>query len=171
MEIRNIIGYEGLYVITDEGLIFNIATNHVVAKRVSEENTYSKIVLRDANGETKTCYVHRLVAEAFIPNPGNLPEVNHKNGIRYDNRVENLEWVSHRDNMLHCWKELHKRTGNGCRPVKGISIYDESDVIEFDSVSQAAEYCSVHLSAISRALRNGGTSAKRKWYYIDEVNE
>jgi len=102
MEMRNVVGYEGLYAISDDGQIFNIKTNRMIAKRESTQNTYTNVNLKDANGMVKTRYVHRLVAEAFIPNPGNLPEVNHKNGIRYDNRVENLEWISHRDNMLHC---------------------------------------------------------------------
>ena len=46
-------------------------------------------------------YLHRLVAQNFIPNPDNKPEVNHINANKSDNRVENLEWVSHQDNMKH----------------------------------------------------------------------
>ena len=50
------------------------------------------------NGKVRTEKVHRLVAIAFIDNPNNLPEVNHINHIRDDNRVENLEWVDHKEN-------------------------------------------------------------------------
>ena len=53
------------------------------------------------NGKQRLCYVHRLVAEAFIPNPDNLPEVNHKNEDKYDNRVENLEWCTHSYNVSY----------------------------------------------------------------------
>lgn len=59
-------------------------------------------------GENKIVKVHRLVAIAFIDNQGNKPEVNHKNGIRHDNRVENLEWVTKSENVLHSYRELRR---------------------------------------------------------------
>ncbi|MCB1711996.1 MAG: HNH endonuclease [Candidatus Riesia sp.] len=49
----------------------------------------------------KTIKMHRLVAQTWIPNPKNLATVNHRNGVKTDNRVENLEWLSHRDNIIH----------------------------------------------------------------------
>ena len=54
--------------------------------------------------DRKSIKVHRMVAELFIPNPNNLPHINHKNGLRNDNRVENLEWITPGDNQRHAYK-------------------------------------------------------------------
>ena len=83
------------YEITKEGQIINKHNGHIVKPQPN-----SKGYLRVSIGG-KLKFVHRLVAEKYIPNPENKPQVNHKNCIKIDNRVENLEWVTNQENRNH----------------------------------------------------------------------
>lgn len=83
------------YLISDSGEVYNAKTNRLLKQH--NHKGYLRVGLVD-NGIQKHYLVHRLVAQTFIPNPENLDTVNHINHIRTDNRAENLEWMSRKDN-------------------------------------------------------------------------
>lgn len=103
--IKDIIGYEGLYTISSDGRVFSKNGE----RKLMTANTSYPVVDLYKNNKRKTCTVHRLLAIHFIENPKNLLTVNHKNGIRNDNRLENLEWCTQQDNVLHAFRVLGRK--------------------------------------------------------------
>ena len=100
---RDVIGYEGLYKISNEGEVYSLVSKKILKSFPHYEKGYIRHCLYK-NKSKKTLSTHRLVAFAFIPNLENKPEVNHINGIKSDNRVENLEWVTASENCIHSFK-------------------------------------------------------------------
>ena len=107
------------YIITIEGEIINKHNNHKIKPQPNGKG-YLRVIIGK-----KRYFVHRLVAQKYIPNPNNKLQVNHKNGIKIDNRVENLEWVTNQENRLHAVKNGLHLTGSKCP----YSKLNEDDVI------------------------------------------
>lgn len=118
MEIwKDVEGYEGRYQVSSLGNVKSLSRlvggkpgrggskkiNERVLKFGVGKTGYLSVSLRDGSS-SKGCYVHRLVAQAFIPNPENKPTVNHKNGIKSDNAAHNLEWSTFSENTQHGYK-------------------------------------------------------------------
>ena len=101
--MKDILGYEGQYSVTKDGKVYSHKRKRFL--KPTNLKGYLRVKLRDSNNNQKinNKLVHRLVAQAFIPNPNNKLEINHKNSIRDDNRVDNLEWATRSENNQHAW--------------------------------------------------------------------
>jgi hypothetical protein len=124
-------GFEGLYEVSDQGRVRSVRRRRQL--HPSKKTTGYLQVTLAVEGVSHYLSVHRIVAMAFLPNPENKPQVNHKNGNKTDNRVANLEWMTNSENQRHRFEVLgHK--GHTARPV---ICLDTGEV--FPSAKAAAE--------------------------------
>ena len=99
---KDIKGYEGLYKVTSLGDVYSITKKRFIYQSIDRYG-YKQCLLYN-KGQHKTRKVHRLVAEAFLENTYNKPQINHKDGNRTNNRIDNLEWCTNSENQLHSYR-------------------------------------------------------------------
>lgn len=191
---KKICGYEN-YEVSNFG---NVRNNNFHRQNFTKEvkknlkpNGYLRVVL-SKNSKTKSFYVHRLVAEAFIENKKNKKYVNHKDGVRSNNKASNLEWVSCSENILYTYNVLgYKKTKQSIEKAKitrskNYKMSEETkrkiglknkDILGkkvlcvelgfiFDSASKASEWLGLSSKVVCRACRNNKTSGGYHWLYI-----
>lgn len=190
-EWKDIAGYEGLYQVSSFGRIrsldrackqagitkeyCDVYVKKGKIMRTKARHTYSKngrvpyyrktVTLYDKGGSRKIFKVHRLVAEAFIPNPENKPFVNHKDCNPCNNRAENLEWVTPKENVQYMDRMGRRRFKE--TPVKATDI-NTGVTYFYDSLKEAVAKtgCSkAHICGCCRGYRGRKTSGGFKWSY------
>lgn len=144
MEVwKDVKGYEGLYQVSNYGRVKSIKKDHIL-KPAPRQHGYLGVMLYGHGGHKtrgfKTFSVHRLVAEAFIPNPHNLPEVNHIDECKTNNSVENLEWITRKGNVNYgtAPKRRAEKARNGGKSRKIAQYTKSGELVEvFPSLAEA----------------------------------
>lgn len=141
-EFVDIKGYEGLYKINRVGEILSLnykgfGYSKILKNKPNAGGKYYAITLRK-NGEEKTYMVHRLVAETFIPNPDNLPQINHKDENGLNNSVDNIEWCDRSYNMKYGTR-AQRQSEKIKKPVIQYTL-DGEFIKEWDGACDAEEF-------------------------------
>ena len=148
-EWREINGYENLYWVNQFGEVKN--RKGKILKQTLNTSGYVYTRLCKGKRQYKWHFIHRLVAGAFLENPENKPDVNHKDGDKLNNKVSNLEWVTKRENHIHRVYTLNK-TDSKWKP-KTIACVETGK--KFKSIAEATKYCGLKsLSSISQVINN-----------------
>lgn len=157
MNWKSVKGFEDLYEVSDTGLVRSKdrvdASGHkrisIIRKQNIDKYGYSQVVLCK-DGQIKSYRVHRLVAEAFLPNPDNKPEIDHIDTNPLNNNINNLRWVTHQENMNN--SKTKPRMGKSC--CRKILLQDtKGNTTFFNSVKDAVNKTKLSKSTISRSLK------------------
>lgn len=183
---KEIKGYEGMFAVSNYGRVKSLArrvSNHTgfinkperILKPFKDVKGYLRVYLTK-NSKKKFTPIHRLVSFAFIPNPENKPQVNHIDGNKQNNRVENLEWCTNGENQIHAYVHgLNHHADNSGRPKRKVNQIDVSTgkiIKTFNSIADATiAMCKSKTSNIGSCCRHEygkKTCFGYKWEFANE---
>lgn len=162
---KDVVGYDGLYQVSNLGRVKSVGSYYhkeIILKEQFFKQGYSKTTLYK-KGKPKSFKTHRLVALAFIHNPENKPQINHKDGNKSNNCVDNLEWVSAKENMQHALKTGLRTFESICKPVKQI----KNNVVVATYVSKNDAQRKTGINNIEKVLKGKlKTAGGFYWEYL-----
>ena len=150
MEYKPIKEFEGKYIVSSAGEIINIRTGHILVGEVKNSG-YRMVILSDS-GRMKNVNIHRIVADAFCEKKDGCNEVNHINGNKLDNRAENLEWVSRKENLQHAFETGLMENSTVPKQVIATSI-ENGETMIFPSIYKAARFLGISQGNICMACK------------------
>jgi hypothetical protein len=178
MEIwKDILNYENIYQISNFGRVksierklntgnnfFRIKKENIL-KQQSNKRGYSTCILTK-NNKIQGVLIHRLVAQAFLPNPKNKPQVNHINGIKSDNNISNLEWNTSSENNKHAHLNKLNNARKGSENSLSKIVLNLENGIYYDSLKEAAYYNNINYGTLKSAMRFK-TKLNKKFTYVN----
>ena len=176
LEWRDVVGYEEFYQVSNNGRIkrkehsvivwnrYKYSPRRYKEKELKLSNDKDGYKLISLKGKSKR--VHRLVAEAFIKNPNNLSQINHKNGDKGDNRVENLEWCDQSKNQQHKYDELGSLGPVG--ELNGNSKFDKDKVLHIKLLLEHSNLMQKDIAELTGVTPNYVSEIKlgRRWSHV-----
>ena len=140
------------FMVSNMGRVLNLKTGNIFIGRINKQTGYREINVKQ-KGKMRYYLVHRLVAELFCEKPDGVEtEVNHINGDRLDERAENLEWITHADNLHHCFVIGRRDYDVAPKPVVAVSI-ESGEQMAFPSIYKAARFLGISQGNICMACK------------------
>lgn len=162
MNWKPIADFEKRYLVSDSGQVWSLL-RHRALKPTIDRYGYEKVVL-SKNGKSFYRTVHRLVAQAFVPNPDNLTTVNHINEDKTDNRAVNLEWLSVADNDNYGTRNERMANAKCLQPIE--QILSDGSAVRYKGVKDASRKTGINRCSIALCCKNiRNTAGGYKWRY------